>query len=225
MKKFAVTFTLLIMVTFAGCSNNSTAVQSQTVETTVKTSDEALALLKAGNERFYENESRQVNISAERRETLTQGQDPYAVIVGCSDSRVTPTHLFNAGLGELFEIRTAGNVLDDTTLGSIEYGAEHLETPLIVVLGHKNCGAVTATYDAVVKKQEVEGHIADIVKRITPSITETNASSVEDAIYQNIKDVEEQIKEDAVIKELIEEGKVKVIGAYYNLIGKVTFLD
>ena len=110
-------------------------------------------------------------------------------------------------------------------LGSVEYGAEHLGCPVIVVMGHECCGAVTATYDAVTKKQKVEGHIASIVKEITPSIEATKASSIEDASHENVHHVMEQIKEDKIIASLIKEGKVKVVGAYYTLDGKVTFLD
>ena len=199
--------------------------KSKVVNTKVKTADEAIALLKQGNERFVKDQSEQINISSEKRTELKNGQEPYAVVISCSDSRVTPSHVFNAGLGELFEIRVAGNILDDMALGSVEYGVEHLGCPVIVVMGHECCGAVTATYDAVTKKQKVEGHISSIVKEITPSIEATKASSIEDASHENVHHVMEQIKEDKIIASLIKEGKVKVVGAYYTLDGTVTFLD
>ena len=195
------------------------------VNTQVKTAEEAIALLKQGNERFLNDQSEQINISSERRTALKAGQSPYAIVVSCSDSRVSPSHVFNAGLGEVFEIRVAGNVLDDMALGSVEYGAEHLDTPVIVVMGHESCGAVTATYNAVTKKQKVEGHISSIVDAITPSIVATHASSIEDAAHENVQHVIDQIKADEAIAPLIKEGKVKVVGAYYTLDGKVTFLD
>ena len=101
-------------------------------------------MLEDGNERFLNDKSELRNVNSERRDELKEGQSPYAVIVSCSDSRVTPTTVFNAGLGEIFDIRIAGNVVDDDALGSIEYGAEHLHSPLIVVMGHQSCGAVTS---------------------------------------------------------------------------------
>ena len=195
------------------------------VDTKVKTADQAIALLKQGNERFLKDQSEQINISSERRTTLKDGQSPYAVVISCSDSRVSPSHIFNAGLGEIFEIRVAGNVLDDIALGSVEYGAEHLGCPVIVVMGHECCGAVTATYNAVTKKEKVEGHISSIVDEITPSVVSTHSSSIEDASHENVYHVTEQIKADEAIAHLIKEGKVKVVGAYYTLDGKVTFLD
>ena len=161
------------------------------------------------------------NIDSARRNELKDGQSPYAVIVSCSDSRVTPTTIFNAGLGEIFDIRIAGNVVDDDALGSIEYGAEHLNTPLIVVIGHQSCGAVTATYNSVVKGEKATGHIEDIVEKIQPNVK--SDGTIDDAIKANIDSVVKQISEDETIKHLISEGKVKVIGAYYSLDGKVTF--
>ena len=108
------------------------------------------------------------NVNQERRDSLKDGQNPYAVIVSCSDSRVTPTTVFNAGLGEIFDVRLAGNVVDDDALGSIEYAVEHLNTPLVVVMGHQSCGAVTATYNEVVKGEKVTGNMESFVEKITP---------------------------------------------------------
>ena len=163
------------------------------------------------------------NIYAERRESLKNGQNPYAVIVSCSDSRVTPTTVFNAGLGELFDIRLAGNVVDDDALGSIEYAVEHLNTPLIVVMGHQSCGAVTATYNEVVKGEKVSGNMESFVKKITPSVNKNG--TIDDAIHTNIDMVVKEISEDKGIKTLIDQGKVKVVGAYYDLNGNVTFKE
>ncbi len=112
-------------------------------------------MLKDGNARFVTDTSILRNVNQERRDYLKSGQNPYAVIVSCSDSRVTPTTVFNAGLGEIFDVRLAGNVVDDDALGSIEYAVEHLNTPLVVVMGHQSCGAVTATYNEVVKGEKV----------------------------------------------------------------------
>jgi carbonic anhydrase len=193
------------------------------VDTDVSSSDEALQILKEGNARFATDKSVLRNINAERRESLKNGQNPYAVIVSCSDSRVTPTTVFNAGLGELFDIRLAGNVVDDDALGSIEYAVEHLNTPLIVVMGHQSCGAVTATYNEVVKGEKVSGNMESFVKKITPSVNKNG--TIDDAIHTNIDMVVKEISEDKGIKTLIDQGKVKVVGAYYDLNGNVTFKE
>lgn len=233
-KKLIMTFIIGAML-IAGCSNNGSTtktndqisnnnqatVQNITVDTSVTSADEALKMLEAGNERFLNDKSELRNINSERRDELKEGQSPYAVIVSCSDSRVTPTTVFNAGLGEIFDIRIAGNVVDDDALGSIEYGAEHLHSPLIVVMGHQSCGAVTATYNKVVKGEKVEGHIEDLVEKIEPSVNPSK--TIDDAIHNNIDAVVKEISEDEIIKNLIDQGKVKVIGAYYDLNGKVTF--
>lgn len=141
--------------------------------------------------------------------------------MSCSDSRVTPTTVFNAGLGEIFDVRIAGNVVDDDALGSIEYAVEHLNTPLVVVMGHQSCGAVTATYNEVVKNEKVEGNMESFVEKISPSVNKNG--TVDDAIHNNIDAVVREISQDDIVKHLIEQGKVKVVGAYYSLDGNVKF--
>lgn len=108
----------------------------------IKTTDDALKLSKTGNERFQKDELKQVDLSSTKREKLVSGQNPFAVIVTCSDSRVPPEFIFNQGLGDLFVVRVARNVIDKIELGSVEYAVEHLKTPLIVVMGYEHCGAV-----------------------------------------------------------------------------------
>ena len=232
MRKSFIIILLTASIIFTGCtakdtdSNNNTITKGEAnnyivVNTNVTTAEEALKLLEEGNIRFLSDKSELRNINSERRNELKNGQSPYAVIVSCSDSRVTPTTIFNAGLGEIFDIRIAGNIVDDYALGSIEYGVEHLHSPLIVVIGHESCGAVTATYNSVVKGEKVSGNIEDIIEKIEPNINPDG--TVDDGIKANIESVVKEISEDDVIKKLINEGKVKVIGAYYNLDGKVTF--
>lgn len=238
MKKRFVIALILSSIILTGCStstpntttpNNTNTTQSTTqnnggnvtVDTKVTTADEAMKFLQEGNDRFVNDKSELRNVSSERRNQLKDGQSPYAVIVSCSDSRVTPTTIFNAGLGEIFDIRLAGNIVDDDALGSIEYGAEHLQCPLIVVMGHQSCGAVTATYNKVVKGEEVTGHIEDIVEKIQPSVK--TDGTIDDAIHNNINAVVKEISQDEIISHLISTGKVKVMGAYYDLDGKVTF--
>lgn len=202
-------------------TNQEVTKQNVTFDTKVTTADEALKLLEEGNTRFLNDKSELRNVSSERRAQLKEGQSPYAVVISCSDSRVTPTTIFNVGLGEIFDIRLAGNVVDDYALGSIEYGAEHLHSPLIVVIGHQSCGAVTAAYNKVVKGEKATGNIEDLVEKIEPNVKPNG--TIDEAIHMNIDSVVKEISEDETIKHLISEGKVKVVGAYYDLDGKVTF--
>lgn len=233
MKSKLITVLIITSMMLIGCNENNNSTNTKNVEnsvsefiivdTDVSSSDEALQILKEGNARFATDKSVLRNINEERRESLKNGQNPYAVIVSCSDSRVTPTTVFNAGLGELFDIRLAGNVVDDDALGSIEYAVEHLNTPLIVVMGHQSCGAVTATYNEVVKGEKVSGNMESFVKKITPSVNKNG--TIDDAIHTNIDMVVKEISEDKGIKTLIDQGKVKVVGAYYDLNGNVTFKE
>lgn len=233
MKSKLITVLIITSMMLISCNENNNSTNTKNVEnsvsefiivdTDVSSSDEALQILKEGNARFATDKSVLRNINAERRESLKNGQNPYAVIVSCSDSRVTPTTVFNAGLGELFDIRLAGNVVDDDALGSIEYAVEHLNTPLIVVMGHQSCGAVTATYNEVVKGEKVSGNMESFVKKITPSVNKNG--TIDDAIHTNIDIVVKEISEDKGIKTLIDQGKVKVVGAYYDLNGNVTFKE
>lgn len=233
MKSKLITVLIITSMMLIGCNENNNSTNTKNVEnsvsefiivdTDVSSSDEALQILKEGNARFATDKSVLRNINAERRESLKNAQNPYAVIVSCSDSRVTPTTVFNAGLGELFDIRLAGNVVDDDALGSIEYAVEHLNTPLIVVMGHQSCGAVTATYNEVVKGEKVSGNMESFVKKITPSVNKNG--TIDDAIHTNIDMVVKEISEDKGIKTLIDQGKVKVVGAYYDLNGNVTFKE
>ena len=233
MKSKLITVLIITSMMLISCNENNNSTNTKNVQnsvsefiivdTDVSSSDEALQILKEGNARFATDKSVLRNINAERRESLKNGQNPYAVIVSCSDSRVTPTTVFNAGLGELFDIRLAGNVVDDDALGSIEYAVEHLNTPLIVVMGHQSCGAVTATYNEVVKGEKVSGNMESFVKKITPSVNKNG--TIDDAIHTNIDMVVKEISEDKGIKTLIDQGKVKVVGAYYDLNGNVTFKE
>ena len=187
--------------------------------------DKAFQLLAQGNKGFFTNEFEQHDLSLEKRTILAdKGQSPFALIVGCSDSRVPPEIVFSCGLGDLFVVRTAGNVVDDVCMGSIEYGAEHLNIPLIVVLGHEGCGAVQATING----EESDGCLCNILKRISTSLEAVKGM---DNIYaacedENIRNTVRQIKENHVISSLINKNEVTVVGAKYGLkSGIVTFFD
>jgi carbonic anhydrase len=188
--------------------------------------DKALSRLLAGNDRFVAHKERHPDESAGRRRELVSGQHPFAVILGCSDSRVAPELLFDEGLGDLFVIRVAGNIVDDAILGSIEYAIEHLGTKLIVVLGHENCGAVSAA----VASENASGHLSGLVAAIRPSVVATASSPgdrIHNCVVENVRRVSRQIREsEPVLKEATQRGGVKVIAADYELdTGKVRLLD
>lgn len=203
------------------------------------TADEALQKLLDGNKRYVASK---LNACGETtsgaREKLATGQKPYAIILSCSDSRVPPELIFDKSLGEIFVVRVAGNVPDPVVLGSIEYAAEHLGSPLIMVLGHERCGAVTAAVNA---KGKPEGNIGAIIKTIAPAVrkAKTECKScekcdkkdktklVECAIDENTKMVAANLpKQSKVIRELVKEGKVRIVAAKYDLDdGKVTLFE
>lgn len=167
--------------------------------------------LKKGNQLFSEYEKNNGDISENVRITTSQdGQTPYAVIVTCSDSRVPPEHIFSAGIGELFVIRTAGNVIGNFELGSIEYAVGHLGVRVVIVLGHNHCGAVSAAISG-----HGEGHIQSIIDEIKPAIKEEKDVGLCERL--NIENSIERIRGSRLIKEKIESGSIKVSGAKYDI--------
>jgi carbonic anhydrase len=195
------------------------------------TPDEALAKLKAGNEAFVKDAEACTAGLAKRRTELMAGQHPWATVLTCSDSRVSPELIFGGvTLGELFVARNAGNVVDSDVLGTLEYGAEHLHAPLIVVMGHKKCGAVGAACDVVTKGAHLEGSIGKMIQPILPVALEIGATDkdlVDKTIHANAINGAKRIEDESpMIAELVESGKVKVVAAYYDLeSGKVEFLE
>lgn len=194
--------------------------------------DEALKALMDGNKRYVDGQMTGAKrADAPSREKLATSQKPYAVILSCSDSRVPPELVFDEGLGEIFVIRVAGNVPDPIVLGSIEYAVEHLGSPLIMVLGHERCGAVTAAVDAT---GEPEGNLGAIVKEIAPAVEQARkectgtqkAALVECAVERNVKLVAANLtKESTVLNEMVKEGKIRIVAAKYDLDdGKVSLL-
>jgi len=173
--------------------------------------DEAVQKLIEGNQRFVGSKINNADISSEIRQgTAENGQKPYAIIVTCSDSRVPPEHIFSAGIGELFVTRTAGQVIGDFELGSIEYGAEHLGAKIILVLGHNHCGAVAAAMGG-----HGDGHIQKILDEIIPAIT--GEDDVIKCEKLNIDNSVQRIMKSDIIKHLVHENKIKVISGKYDL--------
>jgi carbonic anhydrase len=184
--------------------------------------------LIAGNRRYVAGKPLRVDHSR-RRETTAPGQKPFAIILGCSDSRVPPEILFDQGLGDLFTIRVAGNIADDLAIGSMEYAVEHFATPLIVVLGHERCGAVTATVTATTTGVMPPPHLASLVTAIRPSVEASSAmpgDAVENAIVTHIRRTVAELKASGpVLADAVGSGWLEIVGAEYHLAsGRVDFL-
>ena len=181
--------------------------------------DEALSRLLNGDKRFVAGKSEEPTGAAlvERRHALAKDQKPFAVILGCSDSRVPPELIFDVTLGDIFVVRTAGEGVDAIVLGSLEYAIEHLGTKLIVVLGHERCGAVTAAVSGATDT----GDIPDVLKAISPAVEETKGQSgdaIENAVRANARDIARRLKSSGpIIAPRVQSGEVKIVAAYYSL--------
>ena len=177
--------------------------------------------LREGNERFVNGESSHPNQDSSRRSSLVENQHPFAVIFGCSDSRLAAEIIFDLGLGDAFVVRTAGQVIDDAVLGSLEYSIGVLGVPLIAVLGHDSCGAVSATKNAVDTGEMPVGFIRDLVERITPSVLTSmrnDQHEVNDMVVEHVKQTSQRMVDSSrVISAAIEKGRVAVIGLSYSL--------
>ena len=181
--------------------------------------DDALSRLLNGDKRFVTGKSEEPHGAAliERRHALEKEQKPFAVILSCSDSRVPPELVFDVSLGDLFVVRTAGEVVDAVAVGSIEYAIEHLGTNLIVVLGHQRCGAVSAAVSGATET----GDIPDVLKPILPAVEETKGQSgdhIDNAVRANAGDIAKRLQSTGPIIALgVQSGKVKIVAAYYSL--------
>ena len=213
----AIIATLLLAIVFSPAAQ-------QNAEEKV-TADSVLGELKSGNGRHVAYRYQHPHETVDRRRQLVSGQHPHAEILSCSDSRVPPEIVFDQGLGDLFIVRVAGNVATDSEIGSLEYGAEHLHVPLIVVLGHESCGAVTAA----VQGGPPEGHIATLLNLIKPAVDKTRDMSgdhVANAVRMNVELVVKQLRSSTpILSELVAHGKLKIVGAVYSIqTGSVTWL-
>lgn len=184
--------------------------------------DEALAKLKEGNARYIAEPQLCEAELGKRREEVAKGQAPWATILTCADSRVPPELLFGGlNLGELFVCRNAGNMADTATMGTIEYGAEHLGSPLIVVMGHERCGAVAAACEVAEKGTELPGSIGPMVDAILPAakaMMGKEGDFVANAVRESARLTAEKIgSQSEIVKHLVGEGKVKIVYAVYDL--------
>ena len=181
--------------------------------------DSALAKLKEGNTRFFSSKVSEGKPTAAKRAETAQAQHPFAIVLGCADSRTSPEIVFDQNIGDLFVVRTAGNLVDEHALGSIEYAVDHLGVRLIVVLGHQRCGAVTAALAG----DTAPGHVQSLVRDIQPAVKATKGKdgNVTDlAIAENARLMAARIRNEASLGELTKD--VRIISAVYNLdTGKV----
>jgi len=186
----------------------------------------ALGRLKVGNERFVKNASVPVSLSTYTRQALTAGQKPFAMVLSCADSRVPPEYIFNTGLGDLFVVRAAGEVVDRSIMATLEYGAEHLHIPLLVVMGHESCGAVKAAMDDAA----VAGpNLAYLVKAIRAGTKRSGSeqTGIKGAILANVEQaINDALAGSDILRHAVTAGTLHVVGAYYELgSGQVTFSE
>jgi carbonic anhydrase len=188
---------------------------------------EAIARLKDGNSRYTNGNLQHPGQTTERRAELAKSQHPFAIIVSCSDSRVPPEIVFDQGIGDLFICRVAGNVINDESLGSIEYAVDHLGVRLILVLGHQRCGTVQAAKETIAAKGKAFGHIESLVTAIKPAVEATVNGDLDATIKANVKHVVDALRASTpILKPKVDADELKVVGANYSLdTGLVSFLD
>ncbi|MEV4559329.1 carbonic anhydrase [Kitasatospora sp. NPDC049285] len=183
---------------------------------------DAFEMLLAGNRRFVDGSPDHPNQDAARRAQTAPSQTPFAVLFGCSDSRLAAEIIFDRGLGDLFVVRTAGHVVGSEVLGSIEYGVSVLGSPLVVVLGHDSCGAVAATREAVADGTTAEGFVRDVIERVTPSVLAARAAGhTEDSafIHEHIRHTVDLLMDRSrVLADAVSEGRAAVVGLSYRLV-------
>lgn len=187
--------------------------------------DDALKRLMDGNQRFVQQKSEHPDQSPARMKDVAQAQHPFATVLSCADSRVTPEILFDEGIGDLFDIRVAGNIVTPEVLGSLEYAASILGTPVMMVLGHERCGAVTAA----VQGERLAGYMDSFVKAINPVISKTKGEAgdpVDNAVIANVQYQIEKLKQSStILSERSQDGKLKIVGGRYDLdTGEVTLI-
>lgn len=221
-------FAVALALVMASCSNQSAEKSAANVETHVLhaqdvdplSPDSVISLLKAGNQRFIEKQGKERDQLEMMKESAVDGQHPLAIILSCIDARVPVETIFDEGLGDIFVTRVAGNVVSPDILGSMEYACEHTGSKLVVVLGHECCGAVASACANV-----EAGNMTQMLAKIKPAIEELGDSlDHSSAEFQNLvvsKNVENMVErvrtESAILKELEEEGKIKIVGAIFNL--------
>ncbi|MGE0076464.1 MAG: carbonic anhydrase [Bacteroidales bacterium] len=226
-KLSTLTMLLIVMGLFVTCksknADNASSAENASVTVQINTPDDAIQELKNGNKRFLENILVNTNYK-QRIEETKSGQKPHSVVIACMDSRVPPEIIFDQGIGNIFSIRVAGNVEDENVLGSLEYAVEHTGSKLIVVMGHSHCGAVTGA----VKDVEL-GNLTQLLAQIKPAIVKdaSEQNIIDETAKNNVKiTIQDILSKSEVVSEMVHEGKVKIIGAFYDVeTGIVTFME
>jgi carbonic anhydrase len=181
----------------------------------------ALARLVEGNQRYATGGLLHPDQTLERRQELSADQAPFAVVLSCADSCVPPEVIFDQGLGDLYVVRVAGNILSDMVLGSIEYAVVHLQTPLILVLGHQGCPAMNAAVEAVIEGREAAGHGASLLDALRPAVEDARQQSgdvLDNAVRANVKLMLNQLRiTSSILEEQLGRGVLKLAGGYHNL--------
>ncbi|WP_207892364.1 carbonic anhydrase [Streptacidiphilus pinicola] len=189
--------------------------------TSVPSPEDSLRTLLSGNRRFVDGSPEHPNQDAARRAATVPTQRPFAVLFGCSDSRLAAEIIFDRGLGDLFVVRTAGHVMGPEVLGSIEYGVSILDCPLVVVLGHDQCGAVAATCDALDGSAPAPGYVRDVIERVTPSVLAARSAGIEsrDAIVEEHirQTVDLLLDRSRVLADAVDSGRTAIVGLSYRL--------
>ncbi len=185
--------------------------------------DEVIHRLVAGNRRFVSDTTDVIRQHSKRRAELDKGQTPYAIVLGCSDSRVVPEYIFDVGLGDIFTVRVAGNVASPVSVASIEFAVSQFKSRVLIVMGHENCGAVTAAMDG----SEAGYNLNHLLSFIKPAMAAVNSQDIGDIIKDNARHSARELAENStVVAQAVKEGKLKIIPAYYQIVsGKVEFLD
>jgi len=192
----------------------------------IPTADAVLSELKNGNAHHVAKRYQHPHQTADRQRELASAQHPHAIVLSCADSRVAPEIVFDQGLGDLFDVRVAGNVAGDPEIASIEYAASHLHVPVLVVVGHQHCGAVSAAAEG----GEAEGHLPALLAMIRPAVEAARkqpGDPIENAVRLNVENVVRQLHDSTpVLAELVGHGKLTIVGAVYSLdTGKVAWLS
>ena len=191
---------------------------------------EAIQRLIAGNKRFAEDKPQHPHQAHDWRTALAKAQKPFAVVLGCSDSRVPPELVFDQGLGDLFVIRVAGNIAEEDAIGSVEYAVDHLNVRLVVILGHSSCGAVSAALDHLSDPAEEPSEIVSLLYRIEPALAGirkdlSREAQVAEAVKRNVDLAVRRLSRVPDMRKSLKEGRVKIVGAVYDMTsGKVEIL-
>jgi carbonic anhydrase len=208
-----------LLAAFASTTTKGLANASAS-ETNALSPDQALRRLIEGNARYTTGQLTHPRQTSERISEVAKGQKPFAIVLGCADSRVAPEILFDEGLGDLFVVRVAGNIATSDVIGSIEFAVAEFGVPVIMVLGHERCGAVKATVEALEKNINVPGYVGTIARAIAPvveAVKEQPGDLVDNVVMANASNSAKRLQQSLVLSKALKAGKLKIVPAYYDL--------